>query len=359
MKRRQVLQTALAGAGAAGVATVARAQTPIEWKMVTSWPKNTPGVGVNAQRLADLIEQLSGGRLRIRLFAAGELVPPFEVIDAVQRGTAEIGHTALYYGVGKSAALHFFTTIPFGLNMNELGAWLAFGEGGALKDEVMAQFGVHGFYTGSSGVQALGWFREEIESLDDIRGLKIRIAGLGGAALERLGATPVTLPPGDIFQALQSGTVDAAEWVGPWNDLAFGLHKVARYYYLPAFHEPGPALDAVVNREAFAALPEDLQAIVRAACDAIAHQTNSDFLYHNIDAFQRLGSEFEVEVRSLPEAVIPELGQATREVLEQIMADDDLAHRVGESYLAFLRRATVYASAMEEKMLAQRARVWA
>lgn len=356
MKRRVFLSTGAAAAGLSSLGHRAQAQDPIQWKMVTSWPRNTPGVGVNAQRLADRIGALSNGRLTVDLHAAGELVPPFEVLDAVQRGTAEIGHTALYYGVGKAPALNFFTTIPFGLSMTELQAWLRFGDGQALKDQVLATLGLRSFYVGSSGTQAMGWFRKEINSLEDIKGLKMRIAGLGGAAMARLGATPVLMPPGEIFTAMQSGTVDAAEWVGPWNDIAFGLQRTADYYYLPAFHEPGPALDAVLNPEAFDALPEDLQAIVRAACDATALDTGSDFLHHNIHTFAELDS-YNVQLRTFPEDVVSALGEATREVVDELMASDELSAKVGESYRAYADRASRYASAMEAAMLAQRARV--
>lgn len=355
IKRRDFLTAT--GAGLTALAAPAGAADAIRWKMVTSWPKNTPGVGVNAERLAELIGRLSGGRLTVRLFAAGELVPPFEAIDAVQKGTAEIGHTALYYGVGKAKALHFFTTVPFGLNMNELAAWLLFGDGQALKDEVLEPFGLRAFYAGSSGVQAMGWFRKEINSMADVKGLKMRIAGLGGAVMQKLGAVTVMMPPGEIFSAMQSGTVDAAEWVGPWNDVAFGLQKVAKYYYLPAFHEPGPALDVLVNREAYEALPADLQAIVAGACRAVALETDSDFLFHNIQALDALAGHG-VEVRALPEDVVDALGKATREVLEELMAEDPLARKVGESYLGFVRAADRYAARMELTMLAQRHRVW-
>ncbi len=359
MHRRQFLTAAAAGLAAAPLARAAGADDkPIEWRMVTSWPRNAPGVGVNAQRVADLIGALSGGRLTVKLFAAAELVPPFEVMDAVGRGTAEMGHTALYYGVGKSPALHFFTTIPYGLTALELSAWLEFGGGNALKDEILAPFGIRSFYAGNSGVQAMGWFREPIESVADLKGLKMRIAGLGGQALAKLGVTPVLMPPGEIYQALSGGVVDAAEWVGPWNDLAFGLQKVAKHYYLPAFHEPGPSLDAMVNLEAYNALPADLQAIVASACQAVALTANADFLYHNIDALQVLIDEHDVTVHTLPDDVVEALGPASREVIDTVMAEDETAARVGESYMAFVRKAVPYQARMDAELLAQRAKVW-
>jgi TRAP-type mannitol/chloroaromatic compound transport system substrate-binding protein len=353
VKRRQLL-------GAAAAATVplsapgADAVESFQWKMVTSWPANSPGVGTGARRLAELIERLSNGRLRVRLFPAGELVPPLQVLDAVQQGTAEMAHTALYYAAGKAPALHFFTTVPFGMDLNELAAWLRFGGGQDLKDEVLAAFGAQAFYAGNSGTQAMGWFRTEIRSLDDIKGLKMRIAGLGGAAMTKLGATAVMMPPGEIFGAMRAGTVDAAEWVGPWNDLAFGLHKAASHYYLPSFHEPGAALDVVVSREAFGALPADLQEVVRSACAAAALDTSSEFLFHNVESFATLESQG-VKVAAFPRDVVEALGRASGEVLTELMASDPEAQRVGESYLAFLARADDYARVMTGAMLAQRA----
>ena len=239
MDRRRMIAGGAAGA-AAGLAAPARAQERFRWTMVMPWPRNTPGVGVAADRFAKRVATMSGGRLEIRLYAAGELVPPFEGLDAVQRGTADIAHGTPYYWVGKAPALHFFTGVPFGLTAPELAAWIAYGDGGTLWREIYEPFGVIPFYAGSSGVQAGGWLKREITTVDDLKGLKFRIAGLGGEVMRRLGAVPELTPPGEIAAALLSGRLDAAEWIGPWNDLAFGLYKVAKFYYLPAFHEPGP-----------------------------------------------------------------------------------------------------------------------
>lgn len=355
MKRRQVLGLA-AATGLASLSPQSKSAETIEWRMVTSWPRNAPGVGTGASRVAERIESLSGGRIRVRLFPAGELVAPLQVLDAVQQGTAELAHTALYYAAGKAPALHFFTTIPFGLGASELAAWLSFGGGWQLKDEILAAFGVRGFYAGNSGVQAMGWFRREIRSLDDVKGLKMRIAGLGGAALAKLGATPVLIPSGEIFTAMKSGTVDAAEWVGPWNDIAFGLHRVASYYYLPSFHEPGAALDVVVSRDAYDALPDDLRAVVQGACTAAALESSSEFLFHNVESFATL-EQLGVRVLALPADVVSALGGASAEVLDELMAGDPDARRVGESYLDFVSQADRYARAMTAPMFQQRALV--
>jgi TRAP-type mannitol/chloroaromatic compound transport system substrate-binding protein len=208
--------------------------------MVMPWPKGAPGVGVNAERFVERVRVMSGGRLTIKLYAAGELVPPFESFDAVQSGTADLLHGTPYYWVGKSKAFNYFTTIPFGLSAVELPAWLTYGGGQALWEEAYGDFGLQPFYAGSSCVQAGGWFSREINTWEDLQGLKIRMAGLGGEVMRRAGSTVLLLPPGEILPAMQSGAIDAAEWIGPWNDVAFGLQKVAKYDYVPAFHEPGP-----------------------------------------------------------------------------------------------------------------------
>jgi TRAP-type mannitol/chloroaromatic compound transport system substrate-binding protein len=233
--------------GALAAPHVARAQQTHNWSMAMSWPKGSPGVGVNAERCARMIEAMSGGRIRITLYGAGELVPPFEVFDAVAEGTAQLGHGSPYFWQGKNSVFQFFSGVPFGLTAAEHSAWLYFGGAQALWDRAYEPFGVVSFYAGSSGPQAGGWFARPIESLDDLRGLNMRIAGLGGEVMRRLGVNVVLLPPGEIFGALQAGTIDAAEWIGPWNDLAFGLYRIAKYYYMPAFHEFGPALELMVN----------------------------------------------------------------------------------------------------------------
>jgi TRAP-type mannitol/chloroaromatic compound transport system substrate-binding protein len=323
--------------------------------MVTPWPRNTPGVGVNAQRFADRVTAMTDGRLSITLYAAGELVPPFELLDAVMSDTADMAHGTPYYWVGKSKALNYFTTIPFGLTATELAAWLYFGGGMELWREVYDGFGITPFYAGNSGVQAGGWFRREINSVDDLKGLKFRIAGLGGEVMRRLGATVVLTPPGEIGPSLMSGAVDGAEWIGPWNDLAFGLHKVADYYYVPAFHEPGPGLEIIVDRAKFEALPADIRQIVEVAASATANETLADFQYHNIQALPSLVEEHGVEVRTFPDDVVRALGRTTKAVLDELAASDPLTGRVHESFIAFLTRANRYNQLFDRRLLEMRA----
>jgi TRAP-type mannitol/chloroaromatic compound transport system substrate-binding protein len=369
MKRREFLSTAAAVGAATGASSLAapalvRAQSlgdseAMEWKMVTTWPKNAPGVGVNAQRFANFVTEMSGGRLTIRLFAAGELVPPFECLDAVQADTAQLAHSTPYYWVGKSPALNYFTTIPFGLMAWELSAWINFGGGQALWEEVYAPFNVVPFYAGSSGVQSGGWFNTEINSLDDLKGLKMRIAGVGGEVMRRLGVAVVLTPPGEIQPALMSGAVDAAEWVSPWLDIAFGLQKAAKYYYVPAFHEPGPGLEVIVNKERYESLPDDLKAILRIAARATSETTLADFTFNNIKVFSEMRETFpEIELRRFPDEVVQAMGQKTREVVEEIAGHDPLTRKVHDAFMTFNRQAEAYQARFDLPVLEMRRQVF-
>lgn len=357
MERRSFLTTgAVSAAAATTLAAPAIGQNRIVWRMVTPWPRNTPGVGVNAQRFADDVTAMSNGRLSIQLFAAGELVPPFECLDAVQNGTAELAHATPYYWVGKAPALNYFTGVPFGLLASELSAWLYFGGGMDLWQRVYEPFNVVPFYAGNSGTQAGGWFRREINGLEDLRGLKFRIAGLGGQVLQRLGATTVQLPPGEIAPALASGAIDAAEWIGPWNDLAFGLYNTTEFYYLPAFHEPGPGLEIIVNRDLWNALPADLQTIVRVAAKATAGESFADFTYHNIVSLDPLVEQHNVQLRDWPDDIVAAMGREAWQVLDELgNSGDELLKEVHERFTAFLDQADRYNRRFAQRMLAMRA----
>jgi TRAP-type mannitol/chloroaromatic compound transport system substrate-binding protein len=354
MRRRAMLAAGAATAVGGKVAAPAVAQGTTRWNMVMPWPRLTPGVGVAAGKFAQRVGAMSGGRLEIRLFAAGELVPPFGGFDAVQSGAVQVAHGTPYYWAGKAPALHWFTGVPFGLSASELAAWIVYGEGGKLWREIYDGFGVVPFYAGSSGVQAGGWFRKEINSVQDLRGLKIRIAGLGGEVMRRLGAVPVAMPPGEIMQSLTSGAIDAAEWIGPWNDRAFGLYKVAKFYYVPAFHEPGPGLEVIVNKAAWGELAPDLQAIVEAAASAAAAETYADFSYHNIESYGPLLAEGGVQVRGFSDEIVAAMGQAWRAISAEMAAADPTTGRVVESFDAFLAKAQPYAEAFDGRMLAMR-----
>src|SRR5436853_1715388 len=267
--RRNFSIAAGVAAGILAAPAIARAQTQ-KWRMVTSWPKRLPGPGMSAERVADRIRALSGGRLDISVSAAGEVVPAFEGLDAVGNGVADIGHTASFYWQGKMPAAAFFTTVPFGLTPGEHVAWVDAGGGQALWDELYLPFGVKPFMGGNTGVCMGGWFRRALASLDDVRGLKIRSLGLGGEVYRRLGATPQTTPPGEILTSLQSGVLDAAEFVGPGTDISLGLYRVAPMYYGPGFNKPNGTGECIVSLKAWEALDAEGRAIVAHACAAEA-----------------------------------------------------------------------------------------
>ncbi len=302
--------------------------------MVTSWPRSLPGPGTNAQRIADRIRDLSNGRLVIELFAAGELVPPFEVFDAVAGGTAEMAHTASFFWQGKTPAAVFFTVVPFGLTPLEHHAWIEQGGGQALWDTLYAPFGIKPFMAGNAGVQMGGWYTREITSLDSLKGLRIRMPGLGGEVLRRLGATPIALPPGEIFSALNAGTIDATDFLGPWSDAGMGFFQVAKLYYAPGFHKPNGTAEALVSQAALERLPSDLRAIVEAACRIEAGFSLSRADWMNASALRRLVREHNVEVRVFPRDVVAALRETSRAVVAEFAQAGDIEQRIHASYLA-------------------------
>lgn len=342
MKRRQFVGGLAAAAGIAACAKQdgacvdgTQAVDRIEWSAVTSWPPKYPGLGIAVNNIADRVEKASNGRLKINVYAAGELVPAFEVFDAVSRGTVECGHGAAYYHKGKLDAAQFFTAIPFGMNYVELNGWLYYGGGLELWRELYEPFDLVPFPAGNTGVQMGGWFNREINSVDDLRGLKMRIPGLGGEVLRRAGGTPVTLPGSEIFTSLQTGAIDATEWVGPYNDLSFGLHKAAKYYYYPGWQEPGPTLEFIVNRNAWDALPDDLKAIVEISCQAVNADMNAEYVHGNGGALEQLVADPNIELRKFPKEVIDHLRTISDEVVADLVARDPKSAKIFESFDAF------------------------
>lgn len=312
-----------------------RAEERHRWRMVTSWPPNFPGHGVSANRLAQRIQDLSGGRIEIQIFAAGELVPAFEVLDAVSRGTIQLGHSAPIYWRGKLPAAQVFGSIPFGMLADEFNAWIYHGGGMELWREVYATQDIVPFLAGQTGPQMGGWFNREIRSVDDLVGLKMRIPGLGGEVMQRAGVLPVNLPGSEIFTALQTGAIDATEWVGPYNDLAFGLHEAATYYYYPGWQEPSGALELLVSAEAYASLSDELKEIVATACMAEADYVFAEFNTRNNQALRTLTEEHGVELRRFPDDVLAALRGYSAEVMQELAASDPTIARVYESYTAF------------------------
>jgi TRAP-type mannitol/chloroaromatic compound transport system substrate-binding protein len=348
IERRTLMKTAaLGGVGVAAAAASslpkpALAQERRELTMVTTWPKNFPGLGTGAQRVADRITAATGGELTVTLYAAGELVGAFDSFDAVSAGTADCWHGAAYYWQGKSQGFNFFTAVPFGFTATELMAWIHYGGGQELWDELAAGFNVKPFMAGNTGLQMGGWFRQEVNTPEDFSGLRFRMPGLGGEVLRRLGAAVVNLPGGEIFPSLQSGAIDATEWVGPWNDLAFGFYRVASYYYYPGFHEPGSGLEFSMNKEVYDSLSDEHKAIVAASAAAENDIMLAEFNARNNDALNTLITEHGVELRKFSPEIFQAFGEAAEDVLAEAGATDEINGRIYESFVNFREKAMAW-----------------
>jgi TRAP-type mannitol/chloroaromatic compound transport system substrate-binding protein len=353
MTTRRNFALSAAAAGILAAPAVARAQT-VKWRMVTSWPKRLPGPGLSAERIATRIRTLSGGRIDIAVYAAGEVVPAFEVLGAVGNGVADIGHTASFYWQGKMPAAAFFTTVPFGLTPSEHVAWVEAGGGQALWDELYQPFGVKPFMGGNTGVCMGGWFRRELKSLADLRGLKLRSLGLGGEVYRRLGATPQTTPPAEILTSLQSGVIDGAEFVGPGTDIALGLYRVAPYYYYPGFNKPNGTGECIVARKVWDALSADLQAIVAHACAAEANFALAEMERLNAQALGALTQEHGVKLAAFPDDLVAAARKQATDMVGEIAARSDIAGKVHASYTAFRERSAPWSRISIEAVLRAR-----
>jgi TRAP-type mannitol/chloroaromatic compound transport system substrate-binding protein len=310
-------------------------QEVINWTMVTTWPPGFQGLGTGAEYLAEQINKLSNGRMKVKVYGAGELVPALQVFDAVASGSAEMGHGVAYYWKGKLPAASFFASVPFGLNAQEMNSWLLKGGGLELWQELYAPYNLIPMPAGNTGLQMAGWFNKEINSMKDIQGLKMRIPGLGGEVLKRAGGTPELIAGGEIFSALETGRIDAAEFVGPYNDLAFGFYKAAKYYYYPGWHEPGTTLEAIINQEAMSKLPKDLQEIVRSACLTANADMLAEFALKNGEALKVLVEKHDVKVKRLPEDVLSEFKAISEQLVEEQGDHNELSKRIYQSYLNF------------------------
>nr|WP_300519203.1 TRAP transporter substrate-binding protein [Aliiroseovarius sp.] len=330
------MKTGALGATAAALATPALAQGKHQWKMVTAWPKNLPGPGVAAQMLADRITTLSGGRIEVKLYAAGELVPGRGVFDAVSEGTAELYHAVPAYWGSKSKGILLFGSQPFGLRADEQFGWMQHGGGQALYDEMYGRFGIKPFLCGNSGPQWGGWFRNEINSAQDLKGLKFRTTGLASEMAAKLGMAAEAMSGPAMFQALQTGALDAGEFIGPWTDSALGYYQVAKNYYWPGVGEPSSAEEAGVNQDKFNELPDDLKQVVQLACESLYNPVWTEYTTKHALALKTLVEEHGVQVRMFPEDVITAMGKAAAEVIEDLRQDDDeLVRRITESFVAY------------------------
>lgn len=325
---------------AAGVEQLNEAHSgeSIEWIAATTWPPNFPILGEGVQLFAKQVEIMSAGRLKIKVYGGGELIPPLEVFDAVSNGSIQIGHGAAYYWSGKIPAANFFAAVPFGFNAQQMNTWLISGGGWQLWQEIYAPYNIIPFPAGNTGVQMGGWFKREINSPADLQGLKMRIPGLGGKVLDRMGGAAVQIAGSEIYTSLERGVIDAAEWIGPYHDYTLGFHKIARYYYYPGWHEPGATLELLVNKQAFESLPASLQEIVRNAALRANLWMLSEFEAKNAEYLEKIVSEGKVELRSYPSEVMRALQSTTRQLLEELAEQDATTRKVWTHVQSFKQK---------------------
>ena len=363
MERRKFIKSAgVAGIGGAALAASsfpkpAIAQDRMEVVMVTTWPRDFPGLDTGAQRTAKRIEQMSDGRIKVQHFAAGERVGAFDAFDEVASGNAQMYHGADYYWKGKHPGLAYFTSVPFGLTYTEMNAWIRYGGGQQLWDELDSKFGLKGLMCGNTGVQMGGWFRKEINTANDLKGLKMRIPGLGGDVMAKLGASPVSLPGGQIYENLLSGAIDATEWVGPWNDTALKFYEAAKYYYYPGMHEPGSMLALGMNGSWWGKLSKSDQALIDAAASTENDVMMSEFNYKNGQALVALVRDQGVQLREFSDEIYDSFGKAANEVFAEVRAHSDLANRIHESFLNSRAEVGGWAKIADVAYVSQRNRV--
>jgi TRAP-type mannitol/chloroaromatic compound transport system substrate-binding protein len=319
-----------------------------KWKMVTTWPPNFPVLGEGCNYFADWVREMSNGRLDIKVYGAGELIPAMEAFDAVSSGTAEIGNGAAYYWAGKSQATQFFATVPFGMNAQQMNSWLYSGGGLELWKELYERFNVIPMPGGNTGVQMGGWYIREINTIEDFKGLKMRIPGLGGKVLEKVGGTAVLSAGSEIYTNLERGVIDATEWIGPYHDYKMGFNKIAKYYYSPGWHEPGAVLEFFINKRKFEGLEKDLQAILETASYRLNLWTLSEFEAQNAIYLQKIKDEGEVEIRSFSTDILSHLKTQTLEVLSELAAQDPFIKKIYESYSGFRKQAKSWSDLTEK-----------
>lgn len=332
-------------------------QAVYHWKMVTTWPKRFPGVGLAPENFARLVKEMSNGRLVIDVYGANEIVPALGVFGAVSSGSVELGHSAAYYWKGKMLAAPLFTTVPFGMNAQEHNGWMHYGGGLELWRELYEPFNLIPFAAGNTGAQMGGWFNKEINSIEDLKGLKMRLPGLGGEVLNRAGGVAVNIPGGELYTSLQSGVIDATEWVGPYNDLAFGFHEIAKYYYYPGWHEPGPMFELIVNKTIYEQLPKDLQRIIEVAARAINQDTLDDYTTRNQGALVELINVHDVDIKRFPDDVIAKLEEISWQLYDDLSESDPIFAKVYKSYKTYMDNVVAYHKISEEAYYRQRSQL--
>ena len=329
--------TGVAAVAASSLAAPAVAADRVEAAMVATWPRDFPGLGTGAQRLAKRLSDMSDGRIQVTYYAANERVKAFDSFDEVASGNSQMYHAADYYWTKKHRAYGYFTASPFGFTYSEMNAWIHFGGGQQLWDELAEKFGLKAFMAGNTGVQMGGWFNKKIESANDLKGLKMRMPGFGGEVIGKLGASPVSLPGGQIYENLVSGAIDATEWVGPWNDEAMKFYEAAKYYYYPGMHEPGSMLSCGVNKSWFESLTKNDQIVIETACAWANEVTMAEYNAKNGAALQRLINDHGVKLEKFNNRVYDAFAKGAQELYKEVAAQDDLAARVNASFFKGLK----------------------
>jgi TRAP-type mannitol/chloroaromatic compound transport system substrate-binding protein len=352
VNRRSLMLRAGAIAGAAaGFPAPAISQGIRELKMATSWPKGLAGLESSAERIGQAITAGTGKRIQVSVFAAGELVKPLEVFDAVSSGVVDMYHSAEYYWESRSPAFDFFAAVPFGFTADELAAWIHFGGGQELWDELSANYNIKPLLCLNTGVQMGGWFTKEVTGPESYVGLKYRMPGLGGEVLRRLGAVVVVLGGGEIVPALRSGAIDASEWVGPWNDMQLGLHKVSKFYYYPGFHEPGTGVTIGINKSLWDSLPAEDRNVITTVAKAEYTFSLAEFNTNNAKFLQELRQDKNIEIRKFDDSLLQALGKASGEVMAEVGSKDPLTRRIYQSYIEFRSRCTPWSDMAERAYL--------
>ncbi len=360
MKRRDVIKGGVAAAlatGAGAVSAPAIAQGRVEITMVSTWPRDFPGLGTGAQRFAERLTAMTDGRIKVNYFAAGERVKAFDSFDEVASGNAQMYHAADYYWKGKHPGWAYFTAVPFGMTYTEINAWMQFGGGQGLWDELAADYGLKCLPCGNTGVQMGGWFRKEVRSASDFKGLKFRMPGLGGDVIAKLGASPVSLPGGQIYENLVSGAIDATEWVGPWNDSFLKFYEAAKFYYYPGMHEPAAQLSLGINKKFWDSLSKTDRQIIMAASETENSVMMSEYNAKNGEALAKLISDQGVKLRSFSDEIYDAFGDAAAEVFGEVEAHSALAKKIHQSFLRSRNEVGAWAKISDQAYVAQRNRV--
>ena len=319
-----------------------------EWKMVTTWPPDFPVLGEGCNLFAEYVDIMSNGRLKIKVYGAGELAPALGAFDTVQSNGAEAGSGVSYYWAGKIPSAQFFGSVPFGMNAQQVNAWLYCGGGLELWQEIYAEHGLVPMVGGNTGVQMGGWFNKEINTLKDLKGLKMRMPGLGGKVLEKAGGSPILLAGNELYTGLERGVIDATEWIGPYHDYKMGFYQIAKYYYTPGWHETGAILEFFFNKKQFDNLPKDLQSILEHAAARINHWMLCEFEAQNAYYLKLMVNEHGVQLRNFPDEVLAAFKGYTAEVIDELTQKDAFSKKVYESYRTFQKEINYWSAKTEQ-----------